>query len=52
MKTLERGSNDLLEHIGDLDIENNEFQKENKMLKNDLIDLNKYNPEKYRKLEL
>ncbi len=52
IKTLERGSNDLLEHIGDLDIENNEFQKENKMLKNDLIDLNKYNPEKYRKLEL
>jgi hypothetical protein len=38
--------------MGDLDIENNEFQEENKMLKNDSIDLNKYNPEKYRKLEL
>ncbi len=52
MKPLERGSNDLLEHMGDLVIENNELREENKMLKNDLIDLNKYNPEKYRKLEL
>ena len=31
MKTLERGStSDLLEHLGDLVIENNELQEENK----------------------
>jgi hypothetical protein len=39
MKTLERGPNDLLEHMGDLVIKNNELQEENQMLKNDLIDL-------------
>jgi regulator of replication initiation timing len=45
MKTLEKGSNDLLERMGDLVIENNELQEENRMLKNDLIDLNKYDHE-------
>jgi regulator of replication initiation timing len=35
---IERGSNDLFEHMGDLVIENNELQGENKKLKNDLID--------------
>jgi hypothetical protein len=48
MKTLERGSNDSLEHMGDLVIKNNELQEENQMLKNDLIDLNKYDSEKYK----
>jgi regulator of replication initiation timing len=41
MKILERGTNDLLEQMGDLIIENNELQEENQMLKNHLIDLNK-----------
>jgi regulator of replication initiation timing len=50
MKTLEKESNDLLEHMGDLVIENNELQEENHMLKIDLKDLNKYAPEKYEKL--
>ncbi len=52
MKKLERGSNHLLKHMGDIVIEDNELQEENQMLKNDLIDLNKHNPQKYRKLEL
>jgi uncharacterized protein YfkK (UPF0435 family) len=51
MKTLERGSNDLLEHMGDLVIKINEIKEENQMLKNDLIYLNKYDSEKYKKLD-
>ncbi len=51
MKTLERGSNDLIEHMGDLVIKNNELQEENLMLMNDLIDLNKYDSEKYKMLD-
>jgi ABC-type phosphate transport system auxiliary subunit len=39
MKTLEKRSNDLLEHMGDLVIENSELKEENHTLKNDLKDL-------------
>jgi hypothetical protein len=49
MKILEKGSNDLLEHMGDIVIENNGLQEENQMLKKDSKDLNKYGPEKYKK---
>jgi hypothetical protein len=35
IKTLERESNDLLEHMLDIVIENNELQEQNQMLKND-----------------
>jgi hypothetical protein len=45
-KSLERGSNELLEHMCDLVIQNNELQEENQYL----IDLNKYDYAKYEKL--
>jgi hypothetical protein len=34
----------------DIVIENNELQEQNQMLKNDWIDLSKYDSEKYKKL--
>jgi hypothetical protein len=37
--------------MDDLVIEDNELQEENQMLKNDLIDLSKYDSEKYKKLD-
>jgi hypothetical protein len=37
--------------MGDLVIENNELQEVNQFLKNDLIVLNKYDSEKYMKLD-
>jgi hypothetical protein len=37
--------------MGDLVIERDELQEENQMLKNDLIDSNKYDSEKYKKLD-
>jgi hypothetical protein len=51
MKTLEKGSNDLLEHMGDLIIENKDLQEENHTLKNDLKHLDKYAPQKYKKAD-
>jgi hypothetical protein len=49
MKTYERGTDFLLDDIGQLAIEN-ELKSENRLMKKDLKDLNKYDPEKYKKL--
>ncbi len=36
---------------GDLVFENNELKEKNHMLKNDLKDLDRYEPEKYKKVD-
>jgi hypothetical protein len=46
-----KGSNDLLEHMGDHVIENKDLQEENHTLKIDLKDLNKCEPDRYKKMD-
>ncbi len=50
MKAYKRGTDFLLDNIGEFVMENDELKTENRLMKKDFKNLNKYDPEKYKKL--
>src|SRR5437899_7117139 len=50
MKAYKKGTDFLLDNIGELALENDELKTENSLMKKDLIDINNYNPERYKQL--